>query len=131
MDATAIVYAAPWERWASYFSPGLYAYVGSAQRHRRARVARHLRLEKTKRWHIDYLRPAAEVVAVTYCNGDRADECRLVDHLIKRFGADAGLSSFWRERLPLRRSLAADSRRDALLCHEGNRLALRHVFHGD
>lgn len=76
------------------FPPGLYAYVGSAQRHRRARVARHLRLEKTKRWHIDYLRPAAEVVAVTYCNGDRADECRLVDHLIKRFGATRACPRF-------------------------------------
>lgn len=60
------------------FPPGLYAYVGSAQRNRGARIRRHLRVEKPLRWHIDYLRPYGEVVGVTYVEGRREDECRLV-----------------------------------------------------
>jgi Uri superfamily endonuclease len=34
---------------------GWYAYVGSARRGRRARVARHMRACKPLRWHADYL----------------------------------------------------------------------------
>jgi len=69
------------------FSEGLYAYVGSAQRHRQARIRRHLRRDKPKRWHIDYLRPHADVVSVTLCDGKKADECRLVKWLIESLGA--------------------------------------------
>lgn len=69
------------------FQPGLYAYVGSAQRNRAARVQRHLRREKPLRWHIDYLRPHGEVVHVTRRDGARADECRLVEDVIQTAGA--------------------------------------------
>ena len=37
------------------FERGWYAYVGSAARARRARVARHLATSKPLRWHADYL----------------------------------------------------------------------------
>jgi Uri superfamily endonuclease len=37
------------------FERGWYAYVGSAARARRARVARHLAPDKPRRWHADYL----------------------------------------------------------------------------
>ena len=37
------------------FERGWYAYVGSAARARRARVARHLARVKPLRWHADYL----------------------------------------------------------------------------
>jgi Uri superfamily endonuclease len=42
--------------------PGYYAYVGSARGPGgvAARVGRHLRRHKPRRWHIDYLRAAAE-----------------------------------------------------------------------
>lgn len=76
------------------FAPGLYAYVGSAQRNRPARIARHLRRDKVRRWHIDYFRPAAEVVAVTLCDGGRADECRLARHLVETFGAKPAFPRF-------------------------------------
>ncbi|MBO2520575.1 MAG: DUF123 domain-containing protein [Firmicutes bacterium] len=66
---------------------GVYAYVGSAQRNRLARVRRHLRRDKVKRWHIDYLRPYGDVVAVTLSDGAKADECRLANYLIERWGA--------------------------------------------
>lgn len=37
------------------FPAGRYIYSGSARRNFEARIARHLRTEKTLRWHIDYL----------------------------------------------------------------------------
>lgn len=76
------------------FTPGLYAYVGSAQINRRARVTRHLRKDKVRRWHIDYFRPATDVIAVTLCDGARADECRLVERLIDDFGATRACPRF-------------------------------------
>ena len=58
------------------FPAGNYVYTGSARRHFEARIARHLRAEKTLRWHIDYLLAAAGV-AVTEVVRSRAEECRL------------------------------------------------------
>jgi Uri superfamily endonuclease len=57
---------------------GTYLYCGSARRNLPARVARHLRRRKQRRWHIDYLlgHPAAEVIQVAAW-GDRG-ECDLV-----------------------------------------------------
>lgn len=69
------------------FPSGLYTYVGSAQRNRAARVHRHLRLDKPKRWHIDYLRPYGHIVSITYHDGDRDAECQLVQELIATYGA--------------------------------------------
>ena len=37
------------------FQPGWYVYTGSAKSNLPARVARHRRRSKTRRWHIDYL----------------------------------------------------------------------------
>jgi Uri superfamily endonuclease len=56
------------------FPAGRYIYTGSARRNFEARVARHLRREKTLRWHIDYLLAApgvriAEVIRLS------EDEC--------------------------------------------------------
>lgn len=49
-----------------HFPPGRYLYTGSARRNLQARVARHLRRDKTLRWHIDYLlaHPAVTVERV-------------------------------------------------------------------
>ncbi|RMG31902.1 MAG: GIY-YIG nuclease family protein [Gammaproteobacteria bacterium] len=45
---------------------GLYVYTGSARRGLEARIARHRRREKPRRWHIDWLttHPAVEILAV-------------------------------------------------------------------
>ena len=43
------------------FPAGTYIYTGSAKRNFEARIARHLRREKTLRWHIDYLLAASGV----------------------------------------------------------------------
>lgn len=48
--------------------PGWYVYVGSAfgPGGLAARVGRHLRSNKTQRWHIDYLREHVEIVEVWF-----------------------------------------------------------------
>lgn len=58
------------------FAAGLYTYTGSARRNFEARVARHLRAEKTLRWHVDYLL-AAPGVHVTKVVRSARDECVL------------------------------------------------------
>jgi len=58
------------------FAAGDYVYTGSAKRNFEARVARHLRREKTLRWHIDYLLVAAGVTITEVIRSD-ADECAL------------------------------------------------------
>lgn len=58
------------------FAAGRYIYTGSARRNFEARVARHLRREKTLRWHIDYLLTAPGVrVAGVRRHGE--DECAI------------------------------------------------------
>src|SRR5690554_1632467 len=39
------------------FPKGVYVYIGSAKKNIETRVNRHLKIEKKKRWHMDYLRP--------------------------------------------------------------------------
>ncbi len=67
------------------FKKGLYAYVGSAQNNLEQRVKRHLRKEKRKFWHIDYLLDsnATKVVEVLYRQGGKAEECTLANLLAK------------------------------------------------
>lgn len=69
-----------------FFEQGLYAYVGSAQKGRASRVRRHLRREKLLRWHIDYFRPHGEVVALSYFEGGKEEECRLAEALVRSGG---------------------------------------------
>ncbi len=54
---------------------GWYLYTGSARRNLAARIQRHLRRDKRKRWHIDYLllSPGVEVVQV-FTSAE--EECR-------------------------------------------------------
>jgi Uri superfamily endonuclease len=58
------------------FPAGRYLYTGSARRNFEARIARHLRAEKTLRWHIDYLL-AAPGVRVLQVKRSRRGECDL------------------------------------------------------
>lgn len=55
---------------------GRYVYTGSARRNFEARVARHLRREKTARWHIDYLLLAPGVSVLEVVRSTTA-ECAL------------------------------------------------------
>lgn len=58
------------------FPAGRYVYTGSARRNLEARIARHLRKEKTLRWHIDYLL-AAPQAHVTGVERSTQPECAL------------------------------------------------------
>lgn len=55
---------------------GRYVYTGSARRAFEARIARHLRADKTLRWHIDYLL-AGPGVHVVHVRRSRRPECEL------------------------------------------------------
>lgn len=77
---------------------GWYAYAGSARGPGglAARVSRHCRSSKTFHWHIDYLRPHGDVVAVWYALGSQKQECSWAEALsqlpdsscpVSRFGA--------------------------------------------
>ena len=56
---------------------GYYFYAGSAfgPGGIRARISRHLRVDKTKRWHIDYIRDAGSVVSALVNYGKKKKEC--------------------------------------------------------
>jgi Uri superfamily endonuclease len=58
------------------FPAGRYVYTGSARRNMEARIARHLRREKTLRWHIDWLL-SADAVHVVAVVRSRTEECAL------------------------------------------------------
>jgi Uri superfamily endonuclease len=75
------------------FAGGYYAYVGSARKGMRSRVARHLAREKRKRWHIDWLTtlPAAVPTAVA-CTQRTGVECRIASALSNR--ADLQVEGF-------------------------------------
>ena len=74
------------------FPAGYYIYVGSAMRALTSRVNRHLRLRKSLRWHIDYLRRAAtEAVALPVRSSLRL-ECDLAAAVAALF--EAGPAGF-------------------------------------
>ncbi len=56
-----------------HFPAGHYIYTGSAKRNMAARIARHLRKNKTPRWHIDYLTRHADVSIVEVTRSSRAE----------------------------------------------------------
>ena len=68
------------------FERGWYAYVGSAARARRARVARHLAAGKPLRWHADYLFSAFPARRAWLVDG-AAGECALAGALAALPGA--------------------------------------------
>ena len=69
------------------FERGWYAYVGSAARARRARVARHLTRGKLLRWHADYLFAAFPARRAWLVDG-APGECELADRLADLPGAE-------------------------------------------
>jgi Uri superfamily endonuclease len=67
------------------FQKGNYIYIGSAKRAIASRLARHKKIEKKKRWHLDYLRYHCEITRIiTYEDSD--GECALAENLRKETG---------------------------------------------
>ena len=61
------------------FTKGLYAYIGSAQINMEQRIKRHLRKQKQKFWHIDYLLENAtvEITKVFFKKANKTEECKI------------------------------------------------------
>jgi sugar fermentation stimulation protein A len=70
---------------AFFFASGLYLYVGSAQRNLSARIDRHARKSKPRRWHIDYLSAKADMLGVITIDGPRETECAVAKKLAEMF----------------------------------------------
>ena len=68
------------------FTKGLYAYVGSAQTNLEQRIKRHLRKEKRKFWHIDYLldNNAAKIIEVLFKKANKTEECKTAKSISER-----------------------------------------------
>jgi Uri superfamily endonuclease len=92
-----------------HFPAGWYVYVGSARGPGglAARLARHLRLDKSPHWHIDYFRVHARPVEIWYAIGMQRRECAWTQVI-------AGLS---RASVPVPRFGASDCRCPAHLIH--------------
>jgi Uri superfamily endonuclease len=58
------------------FPAGEYVYTGSAKRNFEARIARHMRRDKTLHWHIDHLLHAIEARVTCVVRTER-DECEM------------------------------------------------------
>ncbi len=68
------------------FSPGYYAYVGSAQNSLERRIERHLRRNKKLKWHIDYLLKHAAVKEVWIKeNVPKREECSTAKSFAEKF----------------------------------------------
>lgn len=80
-----------------HFRKGFYAYVGSAMGGLHGRVARHLRRQKRKRWHIDYLLQHAHIKeALLIHTSDRGEprlECALAERLAEELRTIEGFGS--------------------------------------
>jgi Uri superfamily endonuclease len=79
----------------STFKEGLYAYVGSAQNNLEQRVKRHLRKEKRKFWHVDYLldNNATKVLKVFHKQADKTEECTIAKVISERGKSIDGFGS--------------------------------------
>ncbi|MDY6877566.1 MAG: GIY-YIG nuclease family protein [Chloroflexota bacterium] len=91
------------------FPAGWYTYAGSARGPGglAARIARHLRVSKPLRWHVDYLRGHAQLVEVWYTEGRQRKEC----------GWAAAVSALPGASIPVPRFGASDCHCPAHLTH--------------
>jgi len=77
------------------FPSGVYAYVGSALSGLEQRVARHLRSDKKKKWHIDYLIENGAVMSTIMVPSDRKQtECAIASALLGSPGAQVVMQGF-------------------------------------
>ena len=65
---------------------GLYLYCGSALNGLEARVRRHLRQDKKRHWHIDYVTAVAPVKEVWWLESEARWECRWAEAIMGRGG---------------------------------------------
>jgi len=68
------------------FPQGYYVYVGRAKKNIEARIERHARKNKAKRWHIDYLTTTAKIIEVVTLASGVGSECTIATKLQARGG---------------------------------------------
>ena len=68
-----------------HFKKGCYVYVGSALNGLEQRIQRHLRTNKKRHWHIDYLLPFTEIVEILYKENTRREECAIARMFKRNF----------------------------------------------
>jgi len=66
-----------------HFPRGSYLYVGSARRNLRQRIERHLREEKKRFWHIDYLLPYGSINSVWTGEAEEEDVAAILEQRLK------------------------------------------------
>ena len=76
-----------------FFEDGIYAYVGSAMGGLGARIKRHLRKEKKKRWHIDYLLEFSQIIDLVPLESPTRCECEIAANLARHFRPIYGFGS--------------------------------------
>ncbi len=76
------------------FDSGYYIYAGSALRGLNSRLKRHLKTEKSLRWHIDYLLQQADITQIWYCLSEERLECVWNKILAQLPGAAPYISGF-------------------------------------
>ncbi len=69
----------------NFFKKGYYVYVGSALNSIENRIARHLRSNKNKHWHIDYLLNYGKILNIFYKEKNYKEECRIAGLLKNKF----------------------------------------------
>jgi len=92
------------------FKKGYYLYTGSAMNSLISRIRRHLRKEKPRRWHIDYLIPYLEDIRAIAIRSNENLECSIsesltsiTDDYVKDFGcSDCNCEShlYWMKNKP-------------------------------
>lgn len=77
-------------------APGRHAYAGSALGPGgvRARMARHLRGEGARHWHVDHLREAARPTGAWWVHAEERLECRWAEATAGLSGADRSAPGF-------------------------------------
>jgi Uri superfamily endonuclease len=71
---------------AKIFQKGTFMYGGSAQNNLIQRVKRHLKKEKPRFWHIDYLlaHEATSITQALYVQADKTQECQIANIIGKK-----------------------------------------------
>jgi len=72
------------------FFPGYYAYAGSAMNGLKSRLSRHLRKDKKRHWHIDYLLDRASIIDVAVHETAARTECAIAGILDSSFESVPG-----------------------------------------
>ena len=70
------------------FPAGLYLYCGSAMNGLEGRIRRHLRQDKKRHWHVDYLTAEAKVTEVWWLTSNERWECRWAEAIASMGGEE-------------------------------------------